>query len=45
MALKKIFSTVLRTSYLSPATFSQEDFYGPVLAFDQSSLQQMDQAL
>jgi hypothetical protein len=38
LALKKAFNTVLRTSYISPATFSEEDFYGPVLAFDQASL-------
>lgn len=39
MALKKTFKTNLRTSYISPDTFTREDLYGPVLAFDQSSLQ------
>lgn len=42
LALKRIFSTTLRTSYISPSTFSTEDLYGPVLAFDQSSVYQLD---
>lgn len=45
LAFKKTLSTVLRTSYISPETFSEEHLFGPVLAFDQSSLQQMDQPL
>lgn len=38
LALKKIFHTTLKTTYVSPSTFTNEDLYGPVLAFDQSSV-------
>jgi len=34
LALKKACNTVLRTSYISPDTFSFDDLYGATLAFD-----------
>ena len=45
LALKKGLNALLRTSYISPKTFSKDDLYGPVLAFDQSSIYQLDQPL
>lgn len=34
LCLKTQFETQLRTSYISPKTFSENDLYGPVLAYD-----------
>lgn len=38
LTLKKFVNTVLRTSYINPNTFSKENLYGPMLAFDQNSI-------
>lgn len=45
LAFKKIFHTTLRTSYVSPQTFSREELYGPQLVFDQTSVLQSEQPL
>jgi len=38
LALKKSFDIVWRTSYISPTTFTQQDLYGPALAYDGNSV-------
>lgn len=38
LALKKSFDIVWRTSYISPTTFTQQDLYGPALAYDANSV-------
>lgn len=45
LALKRTFDVILKTSYVNLSTFSQEELYGPVLAFDQNSIMQLDQPL
>lgn len=45
LALEQSFNTSLKTSYVNLNTFSQDDLYGPILAFDQNSMMQLDQPL
>jgi hypothetical protein len=42
LALQQTFNTTLKTSYVNINTFSQEELYGPTLAFDQNSIMSLD---
>jgi ABC-type polysaccharide/polyol phosphate transport system ATPase subunit len=45
MALKLAYGVIFRTSCVNPQTFTKEEFYGPINAFDSQVQKDQDEAL
>ena len=44
-ALRIAYDIIFRTSAINPMTFTKEEFYGPINAFESQSQQDKDEAL
>jgi len=43
--LKSAYDIIFRTSAINPQTFTKEEFYGPINAFESQNQQDQDEAL